>query len=126
MQDQQLLNSRISAMANEQREVKIHWLAEKNDLQARFFQIQSLNTQMQGTLKKKEKDFEKLQAHLAKLVKEASRGQKSTLQRSQPLRKNLSQDSAQDPSSKMIGNILRDAEVNALKNTIQNLNVRGF
>jgi hypothetical protein len=42
-------------LAMEQREVKAHWLAEKSDLQARFQQVLVLNTQLQGSVKKKDK-----------------------------------------------------------------------
>lgn len=74
----QRLNTRIAALQGEQRDLKRSWLAEKNDLQNRFFQIQSLNTQLNGTLIKKEKDFSKLQTHLSKLVAEKERSVKST------------------------------------------------
>ena len=44
---------RLSALTAEQRDVRAHWLAEKTDLQSRFCQIQALNIQLQGSLKKK-------------------------------------------------------------------------
>lgn len=105
----------------EHREVKNHWLAEKNDLQTRIFQVQALNTQATGSLKKKEKDFEKLQNQLAKIVKDANKGQaKPAIVMSLPVRKNLSQESA--PVSGVA--ILKDAEIQAAKKTIAALDVR--
>eukprot|EP00600_Ochromonadales_sp_CCMP1393_P001869 CAMPEP_0174982370 /NCGR_PEP_ID=MMETSP0004_2-20121128/16463_1 /TAXON_ID=420556 /ORGANISM="Ochromonas sp., Strain CCMP1393" /LENGTH=607 /DNA_ID=CAMNT_0016234329 /DNA_START=172 /DNA_END=1998 /DNA_ORIENTATION=+ len=71
--ENQQLHRRLNAMNTEHREVKKSWLAEKNDLQARFHQILALHTQTQGSLKKKEKDFDKLQNQLARLVKDSNR-----------------------------------------------------
>jgi flagellar biosynthesis component FlhA len=114
--------SRISALTLEHREVKNHWLAEKSDLQARNFQMQALNTQYAGSLKKKEKDFEKLQNQLAKIVKDANKAQaKPAIVMSLPVRKNLSQGAA-EPGSALT--ILKDAEVQAAKKTITTLDVR--
>jgi hypothetical protein len=69
----------MSAMVVEKRETTNQWLQEKNDLQGRLFQLQALNTQLQGTLKKKEKDYDKLQAQLSKLVKDSNRGNKQSM-----------------------------------------------
>lgn len=113
--------SRISALTLEHREVKNHWLAEKSDLQTRNFQMQALNTQYAGSLKKKEKDFEKLQNQLAKTVKDANKAQaKPAIVMSLPVRKNLSQGTA-EPGSALT--ILKDAEVQAAKKTIITLDV---
>ena len=57
MQENQQSLSRLSALSVEHRDVKNHWLAEKNDLQTRIFQVQALNTQAAGSLKKRDKDF---------------------------------------------------------------------
>lgn len=108
-------NSRTSALINEQRDLRNHWLADKADLQSRFCQVQGLNTQIQGTLKKKEKEFEKLQAQLTKLVKDSARGVKSTIMISAPLKKATSQ----EISGGNHGGLLRDAEVLALKRSLQ-------
>jgi hypothetical protein len=51
--------------------VRNHWLSEKADLEGRLFQIQSLNTQYQGTLKKRDKEIDRLQQLLAKTVKDS-------------------------------------------------------
>lgn len=106
-------------MTLEHREVKAHWLAEKNDLQSRFHQVQALNTQIQGTLKKKEKDFDKLQNQLAKVVKDAAKGQaKPAIYLSVPIKKNLSQETKVSAIS-----LLKDAEVLAARQTISTLDV---
>lgn len=46
--DVQMLNSRISSIHTEHRELRSHWLAEKNDLDTRLFQSLALQTQYQG------------------------------------------------------------------------------
>jgi hypothetical protein len=51
----------MSALRAEHREVKCLWLSEKSDLESRCFQLQALHTQLQGTLRKKEKDYDRLQ-----------------------------------------------------------------
>lgn len=60
-QDVNLSNERINALKSEHREVKCQWLAEKSELESRNFQTMALNTQIQGTLRKKERDYDKLQ-----------------------------------------------------------------
>lgn len=70
-QDQQTLHGRIMRLNQEQREVRNHWLGEKADLEGRMFQLQALNTQFQGTIKKRDKEIDRLQQLLAKLVKES-------------------------------------------------------
>jgi hypothetical protein len=113
--------SRISALTLEHREVKNHWLTEKSELQTRNFQMQALNTQYAGSLKKKEKDFEKLQNQLAKTVKDANKAQaKPAIVMSLPVKKNLSQGAA-EPGSALT--ILKDAEMQAAKKTIITLDV---
>jgi hypothetical protein len=120
--DEQVFNNRISAMTTEHRELKNHWLAEKSDLQSRLFQVQALNTQIHGTLKKKEKDYEKLQSQLSKLVKDSGRGApKAAITVSVPLKKAFSQESSGERTASA-ASLLRDAELIALRNTLSALN----
>jgi len=68
---------RNNALRSEHREVKCQWLNEKSELESRNFQTMALNTQIQGTLRKKERDYDKLQVrHLSLLIlqKEKERG----------------------------------------------------
>lgn len=105
-------------MSTEHRELKNHWLAEKSDLQTRLFQVQVLNTQIHGTLKKKEKDHERLQSQLSKLVKDSTRGApKAVMTISVPLKKAFSQESSSS-SGASAQSLLRDAEIGALRNTL--------
>lgn len=60
-QDLNVSNERNSALRSEQREVKAQWLSEKSELESRHFQTMALCTQTQGTLRKKDRDYEKLQ-----------------------------------------------------------------
>lgn len=109
-------------MTTEYRELKNHWLAEKSDLQSRLFQVQALNTQIHGTLKKKEKDYEKLQSQLSKLVKDSGRGApKAAITVSVPLKKAFSQESSGERTASA-ASLLRDVELIALRNTLTALN----
>ena len=124
--DIQLLNSRISRTNSEHREVRNHWLNEKADVEGRLFQLQALVTQVQAKSIKKEKDYDRLQLQLSKVVKDAARGNKAIITISQPLKKNLSQVTAMDSkgsskSNNGNGSLLKDAEIIANKNTITNL-----
>lgn len=83
------VQGKMSAMQEDQRQLRCHWLAEKNELETRCFQAQGLVTQYMGTLRKKDKDYEKLQGQLAKMVKDSSRGQKSVIVITKPLPKNF-------------------------------------
>jgi len=106
-------NNKVAAVMVEQREVKAHWLAEKSELESRVFQSQALATQWQGSLRKKEKDYDKLHIQLSKLMKESSRGQKDAIAKiviSKPLAKNLTQTK---PNCS-----LKDAEMAAAQETI--------
>jgi chromosome segregation ATPase len=124
MQDIQQLHMRLSAQTTEQRELKNRWLQEKTDLDNRYHQAETLSTQLQGTLKKKDKDFDKLQSQLAKIVKDGNKGQaKPCIQMSQPVRKNLSHDTA-SASHASVTTLLKDAEIQASKKTIATLDVR--
>ena len=112
---------RVSALTMEHREVKNHWLAEKGDLQTRIFQVQALNTQASGSLKKCEKDFVKLQNQLAKIVKDGNKAQaKPAIVMSLPVQKNLTQGTAAQGSA---ASLLKDAEIQASKKTINTLDV---
>lgn len=51
----------------------------------------ALQTQAQGTMRKKEKDYEKLQGQLEKVVRDSMRGNKAAIVISKPLQKNSSQ-----------------------------------
>ena len=77
------------AASNEHRVTRNHWLREKSDLETRNFQLLALHTQLQGTLRKKEKDYEKLQNHLEKAVRDTQKS-KAIIYISKPLQKNLS------------------------------------
>ena len=55
------MNEQISALKAEQRDLRSSWLREKGELETRCFQLQALQTQIQGTLRKKEKDYDRLQ-----------------------------------------------------------------
>mgnify|MGYP005993419747 CR=1 FL=1 len=102
--------------------MKNNWLAEKSDLQTRIFQIQAHNTQTTGSLKKRDKDFEKLQNQLAKIVKEANKSQaKPAIIMSLPVKKNLSQETGHNSSSAL--SLLKDSEIQAAKKTILTLDV---
>jgi hypothetical protein len=111
------MNSRFLQVNSEHRELRNHWIAEKSDLEGRLFQIQALHTQYQATMKKKDKDFDKLQSQLSKTIKDLSRGQKCFMTISIPLKKNLSQETCAS------SNTLRDAEISAAKKTINLLEV---
>jgi predicted nuclease with TOPRIM domain len=123
--------------------VKNQFLKEKNDLQTRFFQIRDLNTQLSGTMKKKEKDFDKLQNQMSKVVKDAAKAAKASIV-SVPLKKSLVQETSAnvtpgkslllpylimnsilffiyiDVAMKLcLGTaLLKDAEVSSLRNTL--------
>ena len=112
----------------EHRELRNQWLADKSDLETKSFQAQALSTQLNGTIKKKDKDYDKLQAQLAKIIKEASRGNKACIQISAPLQKNLSQSSGSmgyaAGTGTKAGVGLKDADIIALKRHIDSLQVK--
>ena len=113
-QDLSFANGKMAALKNEQRELRCQWLGEKSDLEGRCFQTQALYTQVQGTLRKKEKDYERLQQQLAKVVKDSQRQQKSVITLSKPLPRN---------SSQVKPTTLRDAELISAQDTIRGLEV---
>jgi hypothetical protein len=108
----------MAAAALEHRETRNHWLSEKSELESRTFQMLALQTQIQGTMRKKEKDYEKLQGQLDKVVRDSMRGNKAVIVVSKPLQKNSSQ-------VKAAGTLL-DAELIAAKSIISLLQVRFF
>lgn len=112
-QDLNTAGERYALMQSEHRDLRNQWLNEKRELEGRCFQIQALQTQLQGTLRKKEKDFDKLQQQLGKVVKESSRQQKSSIVLSKPLLRTSSQ--VRHTTT------LRDAECQAYQESIQAL-----
>jgi predicted nuclease with TOPRIM domain len=120
MQDVISVQNKMAATAEEQRKLRNHWLAEKNDLEKRCFQLQGLNTQYEGTMRKKDKEYDKLQIQLAKLVKDSQRGQKSVITLTKPLPKNLTDPSKIAPPAPT----LKDMELAEAKATIANLEVK--
>lgn len=78
--------------------------------------MQSLSTQVQGSLRKKEKDYDKLQAQLQKIVKDGARSQK-------PAAINISKPLTRNQTQQMGGNTIVDAELTAAKHTISVLEV---
>lgn len=118
-QDVSMLNTRIEAMNKEHRNAKNQWSRDKADLEGRIYQLNALNTQLQGTMKKKEKNAEKIQAQLSKLVKDSNKGNKSSIYISAPIKSNMSQNSQNSKAAELL---LRDSEVIANKQTIAQLN----
>jgi len=123
-QDVNAANEKMSALRAEQRELKCLWLSEKSELESRCFQLQALHTQLQGTLRKKERDYDRLQTQLSKAVKESQKpprggsGQQQgftpVISISQPLKKNSSQSQATQGT-------LLDAELTAVRSTVATL-----
>jgi hypothetical protein len=120
LQEVTAATNKVSATLVEQRELRNHWAQEKNELEGRMFQLTSLQTQVEGTMKKKEKEFEKLQTLLQKQVKDSMRGQKVGVVVSKPIQKNSSQTKQVSAGAA----VLKDAELKALTGTITELTVR--
>ena len=112
------ISGRLAVAVLEHRDTRNHWLSEKSELESRNFQMLALQTQVQGTMRKKEKDYEKLQGQLDKVVRDSMRGNKSTIIVSKPLQKNSSQ-------VKTNGTLL-DAELIAAKSIMSLLKVKTF
>lgn len=85
------MSGRLAAAVLEHRDTRNHWLSEKSELESRNFQMLALQTQVQGTMRKKEKDYEKLRGQLEKVVRDSMRGNKAAIVVSKPLQKNSSQ-----------------------------------
>jgi hypothetical protein len=120
LQEVTAATNKVSAILVEQRELRNHWAQEKNELEGRMFQLTALQTQVEGTMKKKEKEFEKLQTLLQKQVKDSMRGQKVGVVISKPIQKNSSQTKQVSAGAA----VLKDAELKALTGTITELTVR--
>ena len=86
-QDISGLKGKLEAIKEDKQATERLWLAEKNDLNSRLHQANALVTQYQGTARKKDKDYDRLQNQLAKMVKDSQRGQKSVIVLTKPLPK---------------------------------------
>jgi hypothetical protein len=105
-------------MIEEHREAKNHWLCEKNELLSRCLQIQALQTQCQGSLRKREKEYERLHEQLERIVtKESVRGKGSSIVISKPLPRNLSSQSSTKSAS------IKDAELFVKEQSLRSLEV---
>ena len=113
-----MANTRCGSLVVEQRELRSHWLQEKNEIESKMYQLQALQTQVQATMKKKEKEFEKLQGLLQKQIKDSMRGQKMGVVMSKPIPKNSSQ-----VKSAPGAYLLRDAELAAVNGIVSDLTV---
>jgi hypothetical protein len=125
------MNNRLSVTINEQRDLKKTWLAEKADLEKRYFQIQALNTQLSASLIKKEKEFVKLQNTLANLLKDKEKANKSTIMISSKASSSTStasghssvsqtrslKNTASDSGSSSVSPLLLNADITSLKNS---------
>ena len=102
-------------MKAEQRQLRKQWLTEKGELGIKLSELNSLVTKHQATIIKKEKDFDKLQKQLRKLINDAQRNVKTTMIISKPLQKASSQNSTKVS--------LKDAESLAYQESIAYLEV---
>lgn len=129
-QDLNVSEEKMNGLRSEHREVKCQWLNEKSELESRIHQTLALNTQIQGTLRKKERDYDRLQTQLSKLTSRTSSkggamapkgkndsGSGQTILLSKPLKRNSSQKG--DPAA----GSLEMAEVSAAKATIASLEI---
>ena len=109
--------SRAASMQAEHREIRNHWMNEKNELENKVFHIQSLLTQTKAAAIKKDKDYEKMQNQLSKAVKDSTRGQKDKqgITISKPLPKQTSQKEQKKAAT------VKDAEMLASTATINAL-----
>jgi hypothetical protein len=62
----------MAAFVSDQKLFRTKWTAEKSELEGKVFQLIAAQTQYQGTIRKKDKEFEKLQLYLQKQIKEIS------------------------------------------------------
>lgn len=102
-------NKRIAAFQAEQIQAKRQWASEKTELESRYFQALSLLTQTQGTLRKREKDLEKLQSSLEKMATKEAKANKFAFTISKPLPKAFSQQ--QQSAATSSSSALKDVEV---------------
>jgi hypothetical protein len=111
--DVQAANGRLSSAGAELRDLRQRMAAERADFTARLQQIQGVRTVLEGSLKKKEKEFLCLQTQLAKIVsKDSVKSAKvSVVISGPPPASSLRATAATAPS-------LRDAETAALRNSL--------
>lgn len=57
-------NSKVAALGADHRAARARWAAEKAELEGRVFQLAALQTQLQGSLRKREQEFTRLQRML--------------------------------------------------------------
>jgi len=121
-QEVRATQGRVAALQQEQRENRNRWVEEKADLENKVFQMLAVQTQVQGSLRKKEKDHEKLQAQLTKAVRESNKASKSMIQISKPIKQNSSQ---KNTAERVEANAaaLRATEVASLRNYVHQLEV---
>lgn len=131
--DQDLVTAqkRVAIVLAEQKEHRRQWQNEKSEADAKVFQAQALVTQFQGTLRKKEKDFERLQNQVEKIAKDQSKTlPKGSIIISKPLPRNLSQTNpvigfpVQARSGALNSmQVLKDLEVNSQKQILKSAEV---
>lgn len=119
-QDARVAQGKVSAMQTEQRQLRNRWLEEKTDLENKVHQSLALQTHATATLRKKEKDYDKLQLQLSKLVKESNKSNKAMMVISKPLKANSTQ-KTQLEKAEITAAALREAEINHLRTSMQAL-----
>lgn len=114
---------RVSALQQEHRAERNHWVEEKADLESKVFKMLGLQTGFQSALRKKEKDYEKLQSQLSKAVKDQNKAAKATVMAiSKPIKQNSSQLNAAERTEANAA-ALRAAEVASLRQYVHQLEV---
>ena len=121
-QEAKSATGRISAIQAEQRQLRNRWLEEKTELENKVFQVLALQTQVQGSLRKKEKDYERLQNQLAKVVRDGSKANKAMVTISKPIKQNSSQKSAAERIEATAAT-LRGEETASLRQYVSQLEV---
>jgi len=119
-QEARVAQGKVSAMQTEQRQLRNRWLEEKTDLENKVHQSLALQTHATATLRKKEKDYDKLQLQLSKLVKESNKSNKTMMVISKPLKANSTQ-KTQLEKAEIAAASLREAEINNLRTSMQTL-----
>jgi chromosome segregation ATPase len=121
-QEVRAAQGRVGALQQEQRESRNRWVEEKADLESKVFQMLAVQTQVQGSLRKKEKDHEKLQNQLAKAVREGNKSNKTMISISKPIKQNAHQLSTAE-RAEASATALRAAEVASLRQYVHQLEV---
>ena len=67
-----MVHEKNSMIAQEQRELKNKWQLERNELESSILQLTAQQTQLVGTIRKKDADFERLQIYLQKSAQSSS------------------------------------------------------